>query len=80
MEVCFHRSVGWWVGETIVTKHRRSRDVPQAFLSARKLLLSARKLLLRGVGRVVPGRGAETGCEGVCLLISGFNIRGVFES
>ena len=22
MEVCFHRSVGWWVGETIVTKHR----------------------------------------------------------
>jgi len=26
---------------------------------------AARKLLLRGAGRVVPGRGAETGCEGV---------------
>ena len=26
---------------------------------------SARKLLLRGAGRVVPGRGAGTGCEGV---------------
>ena len=26
---------------------------------------SARKLLLRGAGRVGPGRGAGTGCEGV---------------
>ncbi len=26
---------------------------------------AARKLLLRGPGRVGPGRGAETGCEGV---------------
>ena len=27
--------------------------------------LAARKLLLKGPGRVGPGRGAETGCEGV---------------
>jgi hypothetical protein len=29
------------------------------------LSFSARKLLLRGPGRVGPGRGAGTGCEGV---------------
>ena len=30
------------------------------------LRLSDRKLLLRGPGRVGLGRGAGTGCEGVC--------------
>jgi hypothetical protein len=54
--------VAWTLGSA-ESHHRNSRRLRH---KARKRVAraAARKLLLRGPGRVGPGRGAETWCEG----------------